>query len=206
MGAVDLHAGEARRLGRLRRHAEMLNEVGDLRLGQGDRIAELLAGEGDGGGRRRLGVRIDRDRRLAPGVADLHPDMPAAALARRGHAGEGGQCLCVRRAIDDHIAGTLQMKAVDLHIAGDQEAGSPVRPEAVEPLQFRRRTALHVRQPLRHRGLGEAVRQHGPARQDERIGQAGHRLRPHILPPLYQGVVGTFSLVPAASFSNSPPR
>ena len=68
------------------------------------------------------------------------------------------------RLIHDHIARPLEMIGVDDDVAGDEEPEAALAQPA-RALQLGGRPAARRREPLRDRGLGQAIGQNRPARQ-----------------------------------------
>jgi hypothetical protein len=108
-------------------------------------------------------MRVYGDLRLATSVTDLHPYVPTAARASLSHGAQSGKSGGVRRTINDHIAGPFEMVAIDLNIAGNQQATAAIRPKAIEPLKFRGGSTVRVRQPFGHGTLCQSIRQNRAA-------------------------------------------
>ena len=91
--------------------------------------------------------------------------MAAAHPARGGETFQRGERLRVLGAVDGDVAGGFKMLAVDLHIAGQQHAGAAFAPETVQAFMARGGPVAVIGQAFRHRGLCQAIRQHGAAWQ-----------------------------------------
>jgi hypothetical protein len=117
MRRMDLRAIEPALAAGMGGAGEPRDQVGDLGLGQRDRLAELPARQAqlDRGGR--LGVRVDRLHRLPPGMADLRPERGAARLGRAGPAAQRIDHCPIGRPIENDIAWPLKMIAIDMDIA-----------------------------------------------------------------------------------------
>jgi hypothetical protein len=111
---------------------------------------------------------VEFAQRLTARMVDLHPEVVAC---RRSGAGEGAQRLQATVAIDHHIAGPLEVAAVDLDVAGDQEPGTTLGPQAVEAFVLVGGAVHAVGKTFGHGGLGDPVGQHGPAGQGQGLGQ-----------------------------------
>ncbi len=102
-------------------------------------------------------------------MADLRPEMIAAARSGRGPSRQPRHHLGVGRPVDHDVARAFEMVAVDHQIAADEQPRAAVGPQSIEPVELGGRPAVGGRQPLGHRRLGDAVRQHRPARQFQRL-------------------------------------
>ena len=117
MRGVYLHTGETIVLTHLSRLPEAADEVQYFVLGQRGWHPELPPGQTKLYRRRRFGMRVDRFHRLPPGMADLRPEMIAAARRRRRPASDRGLHFCIWHRVNDDIARPFKMIAVDLDIA-----------------------------------------------------------------------------------------
>ena len=67
------------------------------------------------------------------------------------------QLLIALLALDNHIAGPLEIAMVDLNIAGQQDAGAARGPARIQRHMFVGGAVLLIRQPFRHGRLANAV-------------------------------------------------
>ena len=70
-------------------------------------------------------------RRLATGMADLHPQMRVIFRAGFGISAQAGNLFIALLAFNHNIAGAFQIAMVNLHIAGQQNAGTALCPAFV---------------------------------------------------------------------------
>ena len=144
MRRVDLHPGKADFLAHPCRSTKAADDVQDFILGHGDRLTELTAGKAEFHRRWCLGMRIDRLLRLPTGMADLRPEMVAIARCRRGPMRKGALAILIRLAVDNHIAGALQMVGIDMDISRKQHPGTTFAPCEIEPVKLARGAAVNV--------------------------------------------------------------
>ena len=174
MRAMDLHTvepGLARHAGAKRKTFDHLADVMAVHC---DRRAELAAGQVQRDGGRGMRGRIDQLRRLAPGMADLHPHLPAAFLTRRRPGLQGRHVIGIGPAIDRDIAGRFQVAAIDQHIPRQKHAAAALAPRPVKPGMTLAR-AIADGDLFGHRRLAQAVGKLRPARQVKRLlKNAGH--------------------------------
>ena len=127
--------------------------------------AVLAARQAEGDGAGRGGPRVDRLRRLPPGMADLHDEGSAMALRRLRPACKAVELLIGQAGADDDIADLLQMVTIDLDIARNDAAKAAIRPAAVEPAVRFSDPIAHICESLCHRRLHETVGECQPALQ-----------------------------------------
>ena len=110
-------------------------------------------------------MTVDRAHGLPSGMAYLRPEMIAVAGCRMCPKLEGCHHIGVRISIKKDVAGAFEMVRINMNIARNMQAGAAIRPNAIEALQFRCRTTQWIGKSFGHRGLCDAIIQHGPARQ-----------------------------------------
>ena len=120
----------------------------------------------DVGGRQRHAVDLAAD--LAPGVAQLGPEVRAM---RPSCLGQPGQLDTSGHVVDDEVVRPLQVSAVHLDVAREQQPGPRARPAPVERVQPGRGVVGGIGEALAHRRLGDAVGQRRPGGQDQRLGR-----------------------------------
>ena len=160
MGGVDLHPVKAQILCQPRRVDKARLHLGNIALAHGPGRGELPGetAERHGHGGRGQGGLPQRRRHLATGVVDLHPDLGATALGRIGPGPEALAYLWGKVwGIEHHAPRPRHGAPVHHHIAGDDEAGAPLRPGTIELDQRLGRGIVAVGHVLFHGGLGEAV-------------------------------------------------
>jgi hypothetical protein len=69
--------------------------------------------------------------------------------------------------VDDDVVRPLEVSAVDLDVAREQQPGTRARPAPVQHFQPGRGVVGGIGEALAHRRLGEAVGQRRPGRQDQ---------------------------------------
>jgi hypothetical protein len=193
MRAMHLDTGKTSLAAGRRRNCEPFYHGLDFSNVHGNRLAELPSRDRYFHSGRRPGLRVDRLGGLPAGVAQLGPE--GIAPSRRGSRPRGQRSLQFRLgfAVDDHVARPFQVIAVDLDIAGDQQAGTAVAPQAVQPVQSRCGYTARRRQPLGHGSLRQAVGQRGAAGEGNRPGQQIRHRRIHqcsfASPRVFRGTV-----------------
>ena len=105
---------------------------------------------------------------LPPRVADLRPEVVAAARRGACPAGQGLRHILSGFAVDDHVAGLFQVIPVNLYVAAQQHAGAAVAPQAVEAFQLGGRHTVHRGEAFGHGRLCDTVGQDRPAGQGDR--------------------------------------
>lgn len=165
MSGMNLCAIKAALAAGMGRAGEAGDQVGDFSVGKGNRLTELSAGQAQLDRRWCLGMRVDRLHRLPPGMADLCPELGSVRLGRASPAAQRVDHGAACRPIEDDIAGTLKVIAIDLYVPRQQQTATTRAPDAVKLLKFGCRLPQRIGQPLRHRRLGQAVRQYSPAGQ-----------------------------------------
>jgi hypothetical protein len=164
---VNLHAVEARRLAYRRRGCETLDDVLDLVRRQLTR--RCRTGEVQGHRAWRDGRVPERERvRLPPWMIDLHQDRNACVL---GGLGPARQCVKVALVLDDDVARLTELRAIDHHVAGDDQAVPTAAPAGVEPLQPLVGGVALIAEPFAQRGLHDPVRKHQAAGQFQGVVQ-----------------------------------
>jgi hypothetical protein len=153
VGAVDLDARKPALACDRGDPGEAPDEVEDLLLRERARLRIVAEDLQLHGGRPE---RLARDvaRRLPSRMRDLHPQLVACRRAGPRPGREPPPRLARRRLgighVDCDVARPLQHAPVDLYVAGDQQAGAALAPQAVEPLVPRRRAKCLVGKPLGH--------------------------------------------------------
>ena len=120
MRGMNLNAVKASILGRQGGSGEALNQRQYFCFGKRNRHPEVLSRQAKLDRRRCLGMRIDERLCLPSGVTNLHPDFGTTRFCCIGPCHQRRVHLRIGFAINHHIARTLQMKAINLHIAGEQ--------------------------------------------------------------------------------------
>ena len=90
-------------------------------------------------------------------MAYLHPQLGIAGGSSVGHRLETRQAVFVLRAVNDNIAGPLQVATVHLDVARQQSTGAAVRPAALQFDVTIGGSVERVGETLGHRALDEAV-------------------------------------------------
>ena len=175
---MDLHAGETGLprgdggVGKTR------DKIVDFNAGERMRHAELPARQRQRHRRGRTRMRIDVLLGLAAGVADLHPGLGVASSGSSRPARPRGLALVAQRPIDDDIARPLQMAAINLHIARDQQPATAIGPAPIQGFMGGIGQAIAKRQPFRHRRFGDAVAKVLPVGQAEGFVDVWHACIP----------------------------
>ena len=164
---VQRDTGEACPLHLCRGEGELVDGVPNLGLGHRLWPGEVQARftddvDVDVGGRQRRAVDLAAD--LAPGVAQLGPEVRALRPSCLGQPGQLGTSGLV---VDDDVVRPLQVSAVHLDVAREQQPGPRARPAPVERFQPGRGVVGGIGEALAHRRLGEAVGQRRPGGQDQ---------------------------------------
>ena len=118
MGGVNLYPGESGRLNGCGAHPEALHDVFDFGNGERNGFTELAARQADFDCGWRFRMRVDDFLCLAPGMADLRPEVIAVAGSGCGPARQCRMRCGIGLPIDDHIARALKVVAIDKDVAG----------------------------------------------------------------------------------------
>jgi hypothetical protein len=154
---------------------ETIHDAGDVSRLERHWSAELFSWESHRDGRWRLGPAIDAARCLTAGVTDLHPKAGAVRARRLRPAAQRRHRELIRRSVDDHVAGALEVASIDRHVARDQEPRSTRGPDFVQTDEAVAGAPRDVREPFGHGGFGEPIRDSFAARKHQRLSQRGMR-------------------------------
>jgi hypothetical protein len=207
---VDLHAVKACVVGDLGGAGEAGDDRFDLHIGQGARRAEEpVATDGEGHLGRADDVLSTPAQPVAahgvpPWVRQLQDELDIGAL---GHLGPPAQLLPVSGVLDHHVARCFQRRAIDHHVAADQQPGAGERQRPVGGDELVGRCAATIGQMLAGRGLRDPIRQGDAAAQGKRLGQRPSAQNNAVSQlKIHRGLLLKLSSTPAGDSSNQATR
>ena len=118
MGGVNLYPGESGRFNRCGAHPEALNDIVNFCNCERNGFTKLATRQADFDRGGRFRMRIDDFLCLAPGMADLRPKVIAIAGSGCSPTRQRRMQCGIRLPVNNHIARTLKVVAIDKDIAG----------------------------------------------------------------------------------------
>ena len=110
----------------------------------------------------------DPARRLPAGMTDLHPEFRPIGGACPGI---GTQLIHATIAVDDDVAGALEITAIHLHIACYDDGRTAFGPSSVETDMAGRRAIHLIGEPLGQRRFADAILEDDAIRQLQWLGK-----------------------------------